>query len=307
MNLRNGSLYVFVRQAAVRASRALGVSDRVRNRLVRLDLAARERFRLLERGLRSGQIEHDGLMLTFSARHTDVPSSIITTGTYEADTLEVLRRVLSPGDSFIDLGAHIGFVTLHAARLVGPTGRVFAFEPSPDTSDILEHNVGVNGKSAQVEIVRAGVSGAVGTAKLLVDSDAQADSIASDLDALGLDSHVEVPVTTVDAFMASRGWPSIRLIKMDVEGQEYDTLGAMTETCARNPQLSLIVEYHAGQQYRAGVNAEQFLGRLSELGFSPPEIINLPNRPKLDGAHAAKRLAYLASCTNLNLHATRAR
>ena len=65
----------------------------------------------------------------------------------EAETLiqRILTELLRPGMVFYDWGANIGLFSLLAARLVGPTGRVFSFEPDPDTAARLERNVARNG------------------------------------------------------------------------------------------------------------------------------------------------------------------
>ncbi|HUF79655.1 MAG TPA: hypothetical protein VMN03_00855, partial [Burkholderiales bacterium] len=60
------------------------------------------------------------------------PDCCMALGLYELDTARVLRRLLRPGDHFIDGGANIGYFSLMAARLVGSIGRVDAFEPQPE-------------------------------------------------------------------------------------------------------------------------------------------------------------------------------
>src|SRR5258707_1235512 len=53
----------------------------------------------------------------------------ILRGQYEPDEIRFVRGLLQPGDAVIDAGAHIGFFTMHMAAAVGPSGRVYAFEP----------------------------------------------------------------------------------------------------------------------------------------------------------------------------------
>jgi hypothetical protein len=68
----------------------------------------------------------------------------ISDGNYEPFTVELLRKHLRPGMTVVDGGAHVGFHTLLAARLVGPTGRVFSFEPDLYNFPCLVFNVGKN-------------------------------------------------------------------------------------------------------------------------------------------------------------------
>src|SRR5579884_2708762 len=58
---------------------------------------------------------------------------------------DLVRRLLQPGDLFVDGGAHIGFFTLAAAARVGPSGRVIAFEPAPATRAALVRNLQLSG------------------------------------------------------------------------------------------------------------------------------------------------------------------
>src|ERR1700722_18974466 len=63
---------------------------------------------------------------------------------HEIATALFLRAAVSAGDTFIDVGANVGFVTLHAAALVGPTGRVYTFEPNPQLVDRLRKLIALN-------------------------------------------------------------------------------------------------------------------------------------------------------------------
>src|SRR3989442_7232326 len=65
---------------------------------------------------------------------------------------------IEEGMTVFDIGAHIGLFTLGAAKRVGRRGRVYAFEPSPETAEVLERHVRLNGWQNRVEVVRAVVS-----------------------------------------------------------------------------------------------------------------------------------------------------
>ena len=65
---------------------------------------------------------------------------------YEPLETVVLMQLVAPGSVFFDIGAHMGYFTLLASRLVGETGRVHAFEPTPQTYSVL----GATGQNAQI-------------------------------------------------------------------------------------------------------------------------------------------------------------
>src|SRR2546428_4503951 len=68
----------------------------------------------------------------------------ILRGTYEEDEVRFVRSVLAPGDTAVDVGAHIGFFTMHMAALVGSAGTVYAFEPFDANADLLERSIAEN-------------------------------------------------------------------------------------------------------------------------------------------------------------------
>ena len=70
---------------------------------------------------------------------------IYMTGGFEKEVAETLRKILEPGDVFVDVGANIGFFSLLASKVVGPGGRIYAFEPAPGTHQIFENNIKING------------------------------------------------------------------------------------------------------------------------------------------------------------------
>jgi hypothetical protein len=85
---------------------------------------------------------------------------------YEQDEIRFVRRALSPGDSAIDVGGHIGFFTMQMAAMVGPEGRVYAFEPFDTNADLLERSIAENRFADRVRFQRAAVGAATGTAAL---------------------------------------------------------------------------------------------------------------------------------------------
>ena len=80
------------------------------------------------------------------------------------DQIKFLRRLLQPGQAVIDIGANYGVYSLSMARAVGPTGRVWAFEPASETAKLLAEAIASNGFS-QVILERSALSKHCGTAQ----------------------------------------------------------------------------------------------------------------------------------------------
>ena len=135
--------------------------------------------------------------------------------TREAAVFDAIRSTLRPGDTFVDAGANIGFYTVLASKLVGPSGRVVAVEMMPDTAAILRHHVELNGL-ANVDVIEKALSdqaGEVVTAHVTDGKFGQAT-----ISNISEGRAVKVETTTLD--LALTDVREIRLMKMDLEGVE---------------------------------------------------------------------------------------
>jgi FkbM family methyltransferase len=147
-----------------------------------------------------------------------------TNGDHEPWIQELLKSELREGDCYYDVGAHTGFFCLIASRFVGQSGRVVAFEPDPDNAAILRANVTKN-DITQVDVMEMAVWSS--TVNVTFDrapevSNRTAGHIAL-LGGPGL-THVLVPALRLDEVVFKEGRLAPQLIKMDVEGAEWDAL-----------------------------------------------------------------------------------
>lgn len=142
-------------------------------------------------------------------------------GTYERDKVELLSRHVRPGMVAYDIGANAGYYTLLLSRLVGPSGRVYAFEPLPENLVNLLHHVTVNGL-ANCELVAAAVSDGNGLAGFQVAASNSMGSITQG------PAQLRVPTVSLDALTAGLGLPPPDFVKMDVEGAEGGVLAGAT-------------------------------------------------------------------------------
>ena len=141
-------------------------------------------------------------------------------------SLQLVSEILQPGDKFVDGGANIGLFSLVAARRVGPTGKVFAFEPSPATAHILSENCVLNGYS-QVEINQVALSEVAGKRDFYAFSGSRAGlSSFLPIENNGA-KKITVASTTLDEAL-SGGHDKLRLVKLDLEGAEVKALRGAT-------------------------------------------------------------------------------
>jgi len=167
----------------------------------------------------------------------------------EASTMEAFARLLRPGMVAFDVGAHVGWVAAQFAHLVGPAGRVVAFEPGSNNLDYLRRNLS---RFAQATIIEDAVGAAPGEAELfeeaLTGQNNALDAPYHRLDANAAMNPADpgivarpVRVTTLDAVAAATGL-SPDLVKIDVEGFEWPVLqGALSLLERARPVLMVEV------------------------------------------------------------------
>lgn len=178
--------------------------------------------------------------------------------------LALLRLLLRPGDVAVDGGANIGLFTLVAAACVGPSGKVIAFEPVAATRDALLANVQLNG-FGWVDVRSEALDAQRGERELVAFGE-NAAGLSSFRPESTAGGHVErVPTTTLDdAVGAYRG--RVRVLKIDLEGAEYDALrGAHQLLVESGPEL--IVEVEPKHLARAGSSADAIAALLREQGY----------------------------------------
>ena len=182
---------------------------------------------------------------------------------FEEGTTRLFQRLVKPGMLVMDVGAHVGYYTLLAARHVGPAGHVYAFEPDSDNHATLLKNIELNGYH-NVDVVRKAVSDQVGDAQLYLSATV---SGKHSMYQHGLPERgsVAVETTTVDSILEELGWPHVDLIKIDVEGAEVAVLDGMIQLLRKSARLNLIMEFMPALLHSAGVAPQQFLDKLASL------------------------------------------
>jgi FkbM family methyltransferase len=204
----------------------------------------------------------------------------IVRGSFEQEEMAFVRSLLKPGDVALDIGAHVGFFTMQMAALVGPQGRVYAFEPVDANADLLERSIGENRFNERVVLRRGAVGARSGTARLTYPKETLNTGGAFLLsgDDGPPSGHLEatVTVTAVDDLAIQR---PVRFIKMDVEGAEPQVLrGAMHLLQTDRPVI--LTEVHPSQLARASsVSAGEFFGLLGTLGYDVVDTIGAPLVP----------------------------
>ena len=196
-----------------------------------------------------------GLLLSLDAR---VAYASFRAGTAEPAVQEALRSVIGPGQVFYDMGANIGYFALAVARMVGPEGHVYAFEPDPVNIEQLEVNARLN-ELDNVTVVMSVVwssSGSVSFARADAETTPSRGLGHVDHDGEGKDS-IQVTSVSLDDFIRDNRAPD--LIKSDVEGAEVEVFDGAAATLRSMP--TILCEMHSD-----GAGRELF-ARFERLGY----------------------------------------
>ena len=176
------------------------------------------------------------------------PDVCMAFGLYERDTERVIRKTLRPGMHFVDVGANIGYFTVLAAKLVGPTGRVDAFEPDPINRARLVKHLEENGVVDRVRVHAVGLGAEAGKVTLYHPKGVENHGSASIFQsAVGEGEAFSIEIARADEVLERV--PD--LIKMDIEGAELLAIRGMTGLLTGERPPAMIIE-HNHETARAG-------------------------------------------------------
>jgi FkbM family methyltransferase len=181
------------------------------------------------------------------------------------------KALLRPGGSFLDVGAHAGYLSLIAADRVGGDGRVIAVEPNPEVFATLRAHLAANA-IAHVEACHWGLAECNGSLSLHVPhAGSGRDYNATLLPRPGW-TPVEIPVRRLDDCLDDWGAERIDLMKIDVEGAEPRVLAGGTVHLARGTVRHAMIEINGPRLVEAGSSPAALMDQLGAVGFEPARL-----------------------------------
>lgn len=220
---------------------------------------------------RAVQLTHKGVTfsLYISPVNGFIDKHIFLYGVYEPFMLDLIFKYLHTGSTFIDIGANIGQHSMYAASIVGKSGSVHSFEPIPYLSKQLQDSANHDHFESIIHAHNCALGKAESTEKLYVSKNIGGSSLVNDDDTKEI---ITVHVKNGDEEL--RTLSSVNLIKIDVEGYEYEVLLGIEKTLFKYKPVILIEfsgEFYATQRHGDGKN---ILGFLRTHGYSLYDIEN---------------------------------
>jgi FkbM family methyltransferase len=188
-------------------------------------------------------------------------------GEYEARMQAILEQYLYPGAVFVDLGANEGYFTVMASRLVGPRGTVMAVEPQSRLQGVIAVNLGLN-QCFNVRLARAVLSDKTELASLFLATEMYSGATSLFPGGRYRRKTESVQSFTLAEFLDRCGLEKCDLMKVDIEGAEYDLFIGARRVLERGMIRTIALEFHPSILKQRGLSHDD-LGRLiSSCGYN---------------------------------------
>lgn len=193
-----------------------------------------------------------------------VVPDLLRDGVFEKTETAVLQKHLRSGNVFVDIGSNIGYYTVIASRIVGESGKVYAFEPEPENFKFLLKNIELN-KLSNVVTTQKAVSDKSGSTTLFLnEGNTGGHHLADRGDG---STGITIESVTLDEFLGPQA-PRVDILKMDIEGYEPFAFRGMQQIMRNNRDILLITEYYPEMISKAGSDPDQYLAEISHAGFT---------------------------------------
>jgi FkbM family methyltransferase len=237
---------------------------------------------------------HDGIRMELVLNEY-LQSQLYLFGEFEPATVKVLKRLVKSGDTVLDIGANVGYISLVLAKCVGKSGKVFSFEPDSKNFALLNRNIALN-PDCYIKPIALAVSD---THQLIRLYQAKFDFNGGAHSILPSEKHstdfVEIEATTIDDFAQSHKLKKIDVIKIDIEGAEMKAFNGMTETL-RNSRPLIVCELCEEHQVRAGYTTQAVKKWMAETfdmqAFKVMESGKLKETP-IEETHLAENIVFV--------------
>jgi FkbM family methyltransferase len=180
------------------------------------------------------------------------------------EEIHYIRKILREGMNVIDIGANYGLYTLTMSKIIGPSGKLWAFEPTSLTASYLKRSISTN-RVTNVTLVQAGLSDKKGTARISLNPNPELNAITSQPDSNG--EYETVALISLDECEGMYGWDNIDFIKLDAEGQEHNIItGGKHFLSTRSPLIMFELKHGDA------INSE-LINDFSNLGYQPYHLV----------------------------------
>ena len=215
---------------------------------------------------RRSVFKYRGFNFHINPRDFGVSFELATTGSYEPTSLDLILKRLKPGDTVIDIGAHVGIYSLPMSEAVGPEGKIISFEPNPNNAKLLNWNIDAN-DCKNIKVEEQALRHKPSVSDLLISGINTGDHR---FHGNGYVKTVPVMCTTLDNYLDPK--TKVDAIKMDIQGGEGEAFYGMARVLTENPDIFILWELSPEQLSNAKTEPIEVLDFLTKLGFKQSVI-----------------------------------
>ena len=263
------------------------IREKIRKAVLLLLHNPRWLFRILNARIRPTQVPYlkeriNGVLFEFDFDYDPVIRAMHN-GVYEIETIIAVTKLLKKGDTFIDVGANIGYLSAIAMGLVGKTGQVHSFEPVPDYFQRLE-KMAIANRGHKVIVNQYALGERPGPARIAVTNLTNIGWNTMIPDFMSSETQketIEVEVYRLDDYLKEKGLRDISLIKIDTEGFEFPVLKGLSgyfESTDNRP--AIICEIAPDAYPLLGVSPAHLSEYMKRYGYRAFSLVN--NNAEID-------------------------
>ncbi len=209
-----------------------------------------------------------GSNMYLNIKDKGICSDLYLRGKREDQATDELMKRVKPGMVIAEVGANIGYYALMEAKAVGPKGKIYAIEPIPNNVELLKKNIEANDYK-NIEVFNKAAGDKNEKKKILISRQANLSTFCENVELDQSGETIEVDVVTLDSFFKNRKKPQV--VRMDVEGYEYEILQGMKKIMKESKNLLFFIEVHA--DFMGAEKTIDFLKLLKENGIKHCKII----------------------------------
>ncbi len=170
-------------------------------------------------------VNHGFNMILNPDKNNSIDSYLYFEGSYKPGILNIISHILKNGDTFFDIGANSGFLSIYGAQQVGNSGFVYSFEPNSSYFDLLQKNIYIN-RLKNIFTHRGFLGNKLGTLNK---------------------KEFEAKIDTFDNFIEAKNINNIKLLKINAKNRESEILKGSEKTLKKNNGPNIYIECNSSQ------------------------------------------------------------
>ncbi len=191
---------------------------------------------------------------------------LLNSGVHEQYMVNTLESHLKPGDTFVDLAANEGYFSVIASKIVGEKGTVLAIEPQERLQNIIQKNIELN-KCKNIKISKTAISDKFGKAYIHLTSDMNSGASSLLRPTRYPLPRQQVDTATLSSVFRSMGIDKCKLLKIDIEGWEYEAIMGSLDLFKDHRIEIIALELHPKALNKRGHSGQEITNKLKDLNY----------------------------------------